>query len=240
MSKRKGAFLEDVSTTFDEELYDVLYKIGNSSHFHKALEIFNKPFNIRNVIDGLDSTISDLLMEFLEGTLFGQLEGYIHLDNVIVLGGITKSSAIRRYHLLDEEHKRIAKECMYHTGHQCKLVQQDIGFLLYLSLWLDSSSKEKNIDNPSAEEEPEEYNVEQQMDVDDIETTMETIEEKAIVEKFSPSIFRTEIITKLKSINPKFLEEENDSLACLLISPLTTLMTKNTFCCLMTYNTSLA
>ena len=55
MSKQKGAFLEDVDTTFYEELYDVVYKIGNSSHFHKALEIFNKPFNMRHVIDGLDS-----------------------------------------------------------------------------------------------------------------------------------------------------------------------------------------
>ena len=109
MSTRKGAFLEDVGTTFDEELYDVLYGIRNSSHFHRALEIFNKPFNIKHVIDGLDSRITDLLMEFSEGTLFDQIEGYIHLDNIIILGGITKSFALRRYHFLDEEHKRIVK-----------------------------------------------------------------------------------------------------------------------------------
>ena len=141
MSKRKGAFLEDVGTTFDEELYDVLYKIGNSSHFHKALEIFNKPFNIVLIIDGLESTIADLHMEFLEGTAFGQLEGYIHLDDVILLGGIIKSSAIRRHHTLDDEQRRIVKECKYHPGHQCRLVEKNIGFLLYLS-WLDSQDKD--------------------------------------------------------------------------------------------------
>ena len=60
MSKRKGAFLEDVGITFNEELYDVLYKIGNSFHFHKALEIFNKPFNIAHVIECLESIKADL------------------------------------------------------------------------------------------------------------------------------------------------------------------------------------
>ena len=55
-------------------------------------------------------------MEFSEGIAFGQIEGYIHLDNLIVLGGITKSSAIRRYNTLDDEHRRIIKECKYHPA----------------------------------------------------------------------------------------------------------------------------
>ena len=57
------------------------------------------------------------------------------------------------------------------------------------------------------------------MDVDDIETTIETTEEKAIVEKFNPAIFRAETITKMESHNPFFLEEEDDSLTCLLVFP---------------------
>ena len=103
MSQRKGAFFEDVGITlFDEELYDALYKTRNSSHFHRALETFNKPFNVKHVLDGMESKIIDLLVEFLEGTIFCLVEGFIHFDNVIDMGGIAKSFTIRRYNTLDE------------------------------------------------------------------------------------------------------------------------------------------
>ena len=127
--KRKDAGFEDVGRTVQEELYDALYKTGNSSQLHKAMDIFDKPFNLEQVLGGLESRLSNLLEEFAKGTNFGLTEEFIHFDNVIIMGGIAKSSAISRYQSLEEEEaKRVLKECKYHPSYDCRMLNNTLDF----------------------------------------------------------------------------------------------------------------
>ena len=73
--KRKGdpTILEEIENSVHDNLFDILYKIGKSSHFHKVWEIFNKIIQIKMLLDGLEIRISNLLEVFVESRSFGYI-----------------------------------------------------------------------------------------------------------------------------------------------------------------------
>ena len=222
--KRKTAGFEDIENTVLDELYDALYKAGCSSMFHKAMNIFNKPFNLKQVLDGLDSRLLDIREAFAEGTTFGLVEGYIHFDDVVAMCELARSSAMRRYHSMEEDAKRELKDCKYHPDCQCRMIEQNIGFLLYLS-WIESSSKEEEEEGsivvPLSEDAIEESTAEDLMDLDEIESAMEANEERALIERFNTALFRADTITKVESEDSVGLQEGDDidTLECLPLFP---------------------
>lgn len=221
--KRKTPGFDEVERSVPDELFDALYKAGCSSMFHKAMIIFNKPFNLKQVLDGLDSRLLDLREAFAEGTTFGLVEGYIHFDDVVAMCELARSSAMRRYHSLEEDAKRELNECKYHPDCQCRMIEQNIGFLLYLS-WIESSSKEEEEEGsivvPVSEDAIEEA-TEDMMDLDDIHSEMEADEERALIERFNTAIFRADTITKVESEDSVGLQEGDDidTLECLPLFP---------------------
>ena len=183
MSRKRDAQssgFEDVENTIQDDLYDTLYRTGNSSHFNKAWDIFNKPFQIQSVIVGFQSRLPDLLEVFSDAINFGCIDHFVHFDDVIEVSGVSRSSAMRRYHSLGDEMKRSFGDCKYHPGGQCTMIEQDVGFLLYLT-WLDIPNpvEEKNED-PEGDFEPRAL-----MDVDDEENIPPSYEECALMEKFT-------------------------------------------------------
>ena len=58
---------EQVGSSLQDDLYDVLYKTGNSSHFYSAWEIFNKPFQLNCLLIGFENRIGDIVEYFSEG-----------------------------------------------------------------------------------------------------------------------------------------------------------------------------
>lgn len=219
--KRKIAGFDEIEKSPQEELYDALYSTGNSCNILNAIEIFNKPFILKDVLAGLEGRLSDLLENFSEGTTFGYVDGFIHFDDVISLGEITKGSAMRRYNHLEDEFKRLVNPCKYHPGSDCKMIEQHTGFLLYLS-WLSNGNKEEedNVEDLSTEGPSEETPVDL-MDFDDVESVLDEQEEKALVQNFDPAKFRAETITKVEAEGSVVLEEgdEVDTLECIPVFP---------------------
>ena len=119
MSKKiqfEGSGFEDVENNISDDMYDILYKTRNSSHFKKAYDIFNKPFEVKYVIVGFESTLEDMIVVFTDGTNFDFVNKFIHFYDVIEVSGATKFIAISRYHSLSDNVKRTLKNCSYHPG----------------------------------------------------------------------------------------------------------------------------
>lgn len=205
---------DQVDTSLQDDLYDVLYKTGNSSHIHSAWEMFNKPFQLESILKGFESRIADLLESFSDGTNFGFLDGFIHLNDVIIISNITKSSASRRYQTLGDEHKRLVRECKYHPGQQCKMIQQDIGFLLYLT-WTQVSGAEEEEDSKDTTLE---YEAETLMEVEDEGSTFKANEEMELVKKFDTALFKSETITKVEDESVLY-DSDTDELNSLQLLP---------------------
>ena len=55
---------------------------------------------------------------------------------MITVSGVSKPFAMKRLTNLQDEFKKIVGGCLHHSGENCKMVDQDVGFLLYLT-WLE-------------------------------------------------------------------------------------------------------
>ena len=94
MSRKRDAQssgFKDVENTIQDDLYDTLYRTGNSSYFNKAWDIFNKPFQIQSVIVGFQSRLSNLVEVFSDATNFGYIDHFVHFDDVIVVSGDSRA-----------------------------------------------------------------------------------------------------------------------------------------------------
>ena len=180
------------------------------------MEMLNKPFEVKSVIQGFQNRLSDLVEIFSEATNFGYIDHFIHFDDVIAVSGVSKASAMRRYHSLGEDMKRSLAVCKYHPGLQCTMIEQDLGFLLYLT-WLD-------IPEPLEEKTEESKGVsdaKELMDIEDEESIPPQSEEQALVEKFDPAVFRSETSTKIEddSLAQDSEDDERNALKLLPIFP---------------------
>lgn len=196
--KRKNLGFEALGSCPQKELYDALYATGNSAHYWKAQDIFNKPFDLKALLDGFESRLGDILEHFTERTRFGLIDGYIH---VIAMGNVVKSCGIRRYHKLQEEHIRTIDNCIFHSGSSCRIVDHHVGFLLYLS-WVDllsSIEEEAKGDQKAIEEQSAVDSLEDQRELEDLSEAIGDIEEPDLKGDLNIELFKAETITKVES-----------------------------------------
>ena len=190
MSKKRTAStsgFEEVEDSIQDELFDVLYRTGNSSHFNKVLDMFKKPFHVQSLLTGFQIRLADLTDIFSESTNFGYMGGFIHFDDVLVVSGASRVSGMRRFHSLLDEVKNINGECKYHLGALCNMIEQNVGFLLYLS-WLElhDNLEEKAIDNTTEDFAAETLMpIEKEGEEEEEEHSFEANEESALVENLT-------------------------------------------------------
>ena len=228
MSKKRRASagpgdFEELEKSMHDELYDILYRTGSSSSFRNVLDIFNKPFNVRDLLSGFESVLADLYEDFTEGTNFGFSQGFLHLNDVITVSGISKSSGMRKFSVLHNDLKKVVGDCIHHPVEKCKMIDQDVAFLLYLT-WMDVPDKLEEEEKESIQEieEDSESAAVALMEVEDEEVQIEPEEERALVEKFNTAKFKAETITKVEDEeddNPESGKDQYRDLACLPMFP---------------------
>ena len=93
------------------------------------------------------------------------------------------------------------------------MIQQDVGFLLYLTWADDFGIKEEDEETDKRIE----YEAETLMDLEDEEVSIQDNEERELIEKFNTALFRAETITKVEDETSLAdnVDDELDALQCL-------------------------
>ena len=139
MSKKRkvdSTIFEEIENSKQDDLFEILYKTGSSSNFPKVWDIFNKPLNLKSLLDRFQRKLADLTEVFAESTTFGYIKEFVHFDDLVILSGVKRVCATRRLQSLGFGFSKIERDYKYHPSCVCSMVEQNVAFLVFLS-WME-------------------------------------------------------------------------------------------------------
>ena len=108
--KRKLSFegmqTMDIEETPDDLLFDFLMKSNNSSRFSEIREIFNNPFDLSILLNGLSSRLGDLQKIFKDHTEAHATDRFVHYDDAVGLSSTSRSNVYRKWMQISDEYRK--------------------------------------------------------------------------------------------------------------------------------------